>query len=78
MVKNQLNKYIGYNDDDVIRPLCITLHQIVAYAKSSNNNNDNNNNNKIWEQISNLLNKEFDSEPVYGFNDKHISTKIKQ
>ena len=33
--------------------------------------------NKIWEIISNLLNIEFDSEPVYGDNDKYIKTKIK-
>ena len=26
--------------------------------------------NKIWEKISNLMNTEFDSEPVYGDNDK--------
>ena len=33
--------------------------------------------NKIWERISNLMNIEFDSEPVYGDNDKYIKTKIK-
>ena len=33
--------------------------------------------NKIWEKISNLMNIEFDSEPVYGGNDKNIKTKIK-
>ena len=33
--------------------------------------------NKIWEKISNLMNTEFDSEPVYGDNDKYIKTKIK-
>ena len=33
--------------------------------------------NKIWEIITNLLNIEFDSEPVYGDNDKYIKTKIK-
>ena len=33
--------------------------------------------NKIWERISNLMHIEFDSEPVYGDNDKHIKTKIK-
>ena len=33
--------------------------------------------NKIWEKISNLLNIEFDSEPVYGDRDKYIKTKIK-
>ena len=32
--------------------------------------------NKIWQKISNLLNIEFDSEPVYGDNDKYIKTKI--
>ena len=33
--------------------------------------------NKIWEKVSNLLNVEFDSEPVYGDVDKYIKTKIK-
>ena len=33
--------------------------------------------NKIWEKISNLMSIEFDSEPVYGDNDKYIKTKIK-
>ena len=33
--------------------------------------------NKIWKKISNLLNIEFDSEPVYGDGDKYIKTKIK-
>ena len=34
-------------------------------------------NNKIWERVSNLLSIKFDSEPVYGDNDKYIKTKIK-
>ena len=33
--------------------------------------------NKIWEKISNLLNIEFDSEPVYGDGNKYIKTKMK-
>ena len=33
--------------------------------------------NEIWRKISNLLNKEFDSEPVYGDNNKHIWARIK-
>ena len=33
--------------------------------------------NKIWEKISNLLNTEFDGQPVYGDGDKYIKTKIK-
>ena len=33
--------------------------------------------NKIWGKIRNLMNIEFDSEPVYGDGDKYIKTKIK-
>ena len=33
--------------------------------------------NKIWERISNLINTEFDSAPVYGDNDNYIKKKIK-
>ena len=33
---------------------------------------------KIWrKKISSLINKEFDSEPVYGDSDKYTKTKIK-
>ena len=32
---------------------------------------------KTWERGSNLLSIKFDSEPVYGDNDKYIKTKIK-
>ena len=32
---------------------------------------------RIWQKISSLIGKEFDSEPVYSDNDKYIKTKIK-
>ena len=32
---------------------------------------------KIWERVNSLMNTKFDSEPVYGDNDKYIKTKIK-
>ena len=32
---------------------------------------------KIWEKVNNLLNIEFDSEPVYGDVDKYIKTEVK-
>ena len=32
---------------------------------------------KIWERVSSLMNIKFHSEPVYGYNDKYIKTKIK-
>ena len=31
----------------------------------------------IWEKVKNLLNIKFDSEPVYGDNDKYIKDKNK-
>ena len=31
--KNSLKYFIGYNDDDVIKPLCINLSQMIGYAK---------------------------------------------
>ena len=31
--------------------------------------------NKIWEKVSNIIRKEFDSKPVY--NEKYLKTKIK-
>ena len=33
--------------------------------------------NKIWEKFDNVLNIEFDSEPVYGDGDKYVKAKIK-
>ena len=79
--------FIGYNDDDVIRPLCIKLSQMVGYVKHFDSNktvsfkvSDNKllkKYNKIWERVSNLLSIKFDSEPIYGDNVKYIKTKIK-
>ena len=65
----------------------LDLPQMTGYVKHSKNNNDKDNdkvndkkllknNNKIWEKISNLLNKEFDRKPVYGDDDKFIWAKI--
>ena len=85
--KNSLKYFIGYNDDDVIRPLYIKLPQMIGYVKNFDSNktmsfkvSDNKllkKYNKIWEKISNLMNIEFDSEPVYDDNDKYVKTKIK-
>ena len=32
---------------------------------------------KLWEIINSLIGTEFDSEPVYGDDEKYIKTKIK-
>ena len=67
--KNSLKYFIGYNDDDVIRPLCIKLPQMIGYVKHFDSNKlmsfkvgDNKllkKYNKIWEKISSLLNIEY-------------------
>ena len=33
--------------------------------------------NKIWEKVEKLLKTDFESKPVYGYNDKYMKTKIK-
>ena len=85
--KNSLKYFVGYNDDDAIRPLFIKLPQMIGYVKHFDSNKtvsfkviDNKllkEYTKIWEKVSNLMNMKFDSEPVYGDNDKYIKTKIK-
>ena len=85
--KNSFNFFIGYNDNDVIRPLCIRLPQMTGYARKFNENvtmsfRVNNkqllkNYYKIWEKIKKLLKIEFESKPVYGDDEKYIKTKIK-
>ena len=85
--KNALRYFIGYNDNDVIRPLCLTLSQMTGYAKKFNENatmsfKANNkqllrNYNKIWEKVEKLLKIDFESKPIYGDDDKYIKTKLK-
>ena len=36
--KNSLKYFIGYNDDDVVRPLCINLPQMIDYVKHFDSN----------------------------------------
>ena len=86
--KNSLKYCIGYNDDDVIRPLCIRLPQIIGYATKfdenatmsfrANNKQLLKNYNKIWEKVEKLLKIDFESKLVYSDDDdKYIKTKIK-
>ena len=84
--KKALKYFIGYNDNDVIRPLCLRLTQMTGYARKfdkkvtmSFNNNKQllKNYNKIWEKIEKLMGIDFESKPVYGDDDKYIKTKIK-
>ena len=85
--KNSFKYFIGYNDNDVIRPLCIKLPQMTGYVRKFEGNTTMSfkisnkqllkKYNQIWKRVEKLLKTEFDSEPVYGDNDKYIKTKIK-
>ena len=85
--KNSSKYIIGYNDGDDIIRLYIKLLQMIDYARYFDNDKTMsfkvsderllNKYNKIWKIVSNLMNTGFDSEPVYGDNDKYITTKIK-
>ena len=86
--KNSLKYFIGYNDNDVIRPLRIKLPQMIRYVKNFYSNKTMSfkvddkrlltKYSKIWEKVVHLMNiVEFDSDPVYGNNDKYITKKIK-
>ena len=85
--KYSLKYFIGYTDEDAIRPLFIKLPQMIGYVKHFDSNKamsfkviDNKllkEYTKTWEKVSNLMNIKFDSEPVYADNEKYIKTKIK-
>ena len=81
-----LKYFIGYNDNDVFRPLGIKLPHIIGYVKCFDSNKTMSfkvidkkllkKYAKIWERVDSLMNIELDSKPVYGDNDKYIKTKI--
>ena len=85
--KKSLKYLIGYNDNDIIRPLCVKLPQMTGYARKFDENATMSfivkdkqllkKYTKIWETIEELMKINFESKPVYGDHDKYIKTKIK-
>ena len=85
--KNSFEYFIGYREDDVIRPLCVTLPQMTDYVKKFDDNvtmsfkiinkQFSKKYNQIWKKVEKLLKIESSSKPVYGDDDKYIKTKIK-
>ena len=80
-------KYLcGYLNNDVIRPLCVILPQIIEYIKYFDNGGKNmtfvtdnekvyDKYNEIWEVIRKLLKVKFTVNPVR--NDKYLVAKLK-
>ena len=85
--KNSFKYFIGYNHNDVIRPLCVKVSQMTGYVKKFDGNTTmyfkiNEKQlfkkcNQIWKIIEKLLEIKFDRKPVYGDDEKYIKTKIK-
>ena len=85
--KNSFKYFIGYNDYDIIRPICIRLPQMTGYARKFDENATMSfivkdkkllkKYSKIWETIEGLMKITFESKPVYGEDVKYIKTKIK-
>ena len=85
--QNSFKYFIGYNDNDVIRPLCVKLPQVTDYAKKFEFNSTMSfkisdkqlfrKYNQIWKKAEKLLKIKFNSKHVYGDGEKYIKTKIK-
>ena len=85
---NSFKYFIGYNDNDVIRPLYLFISQTTGYINKFDKNKITmslmvkdkqllKNYNKIWKKIERLMSIDFDSKTTYGDDDKYIKTKIK-
>ena len=83
--KNSVKHFIGYNDNDIIIPLCIMLPQTTGYARKFDENatlsfivKDEKllkSYTKILETIEGLMKINFESKPVYGDDVKYIKKK---
>ena len=84
--KKSVKYFIGY-DNNVLKALYIKFAQMIGYFKcfsiaetmffKVNDKKLLKSYAKIWEKISNLIGKEFDSEPVYRISDKYIKASLK-
>ena len=85
-INKSFKYFIGYNDNDVFRPLCLKLlrmtgcvkifHKDTRMSLRVNNKQLLKNYNTIWEKVENLIKINFESKPSYGNNgDKYIKTK---
>ena len=83
---NSFKYFVGYNDNDVIRPLYLFISQTTGYINKFEKNKITmslmvedkqllENYKKIWKKIKRLMGIDFESKATY--NDKYINTKIK-
>ena len=85
--KNPFKHYIGYDNHNYMRLLCIKFPQMIGCVKHFDSNKTmllKDSDKKllkkyttIWERGISLMNIKFDSKPVYGDNGKYIKAKIR-
>ena len=79
--------FIGYQEDEIVKPLCIILPQMNGYIKYFENGGKNMSflikNSEVWEKyeniwnvIKNKLNIKFHSQPI--FENKYLKTKVRE
>ena len=79
--------FIGYQEGEIVKPLCIILPQMSGYIKYFENGGKNmsflikddevwEKYDKIWDVIKNKLGIKFHSEPVYEY--KYLKAKVRE
>ena len=79
--------FIGYQEDEIVKPLCIILPQMNSYIKYFENGGKNMSllikNNEVWEKyvevwnaIKSKLGIKFHSEPIY--ESKYFKVKVRE
>ena len=78
---------IGYQENEIVKPLCIILPQMSGYIKYFKNKGKNmsfmvrddsvlNKQNEVWDKIKEKLNIKFDTLPVY--DQIYIKAKVRE
>ena len=65
--------FIGYQEGEIVKPLCIILPQMSGYIKYFENGGKDT---QIWDAIKNKRVIKFHSEPVY--DKKYLKTKVRE
>ena len=81
-IKYLFKDFIRYNDNDVMKPLCIKLSQMTGYVRKFEGNTTTSfkisnkqllkKYSQIRKKVKSFLNIKFNSEPLYGYSDKHF------
>ena len=85
---NSFIYFIGYNNNDVIRLLCLKLSKTIGFSSEFNENKNTiimslrvnveqlfKKYNKIRKKVETLMRMHFESKPTYGYDNKYIKTK---